>query len=391
MNTKSKDFAAFIEKLISGATYERRSDAGIDELAETLAKIATSFDTFKSDNEHTVAQLRSNVERMETRLARPGAFQTSTLEGNEIRQLKTVDGKSLPLLSSKQKVADLNRTDDSDGFTLGGYVRDAIVGSRKSVSGPALVPTSLGSKIIDMVRRKTVLIDAGTSTILIDGPTNLARLTQDPTVYQHTEGADDIVESDILAEAVSLNPKTLAVLIPLSAELVSDSPNLDNLLNISLSAAFAGKLDTLGIATLLANANIPKSGVTQDPAVWLKVLEAVGASLALDHDLPGVHISAPVDFIARASQLASTAGTWLGKPPALQDMRELQTTGLSAGTALFGDFAEGFAFAMRQQLNVEVVRFAKATKYTHYLLAHMRADGVVLQPTRLFKQLKTVA
>jgi len=300
------------------------------------------------------------------------------------------DGQRLPLLAADQKAAQLYRNDDSEGFSVGVYARDAVVGSRKAASGPALVPTFIGSQIIDMVRAQTVIREAGAGTIIINGPTNIARLTSGPTVYQHTEGATEISESDITAVATALNPKSLVVLIPLTAELVQDSPNLDALLNAALAGAFAAKLDALCIATLLADTAIAKSAVGQDPAVWAKVLEAVGSALALNLRLPGVHISAPADFIARAAQLASTAGSWLGKPPALANMAELQTTGLSAGTALFGDFARAFAFALRDDLRVEVVRHAKPTSHSHLLVATMRADGVVLQPGLLFKQLKTV-
>lgn len=265
-----------------------------------------------------------------------------------------------------------------------------IVGSRKAASGAALVPTYQGSRIIDAVRARTVMVDAGAGTILIDGPTNLARLTSGPTVYQHTESADDIEESDIVAVPVTLNPKLLAVLIPLTVELVQDSPNLDAILNTALSAAFAAKLDALAIATLLADPAIAKSAVAQDPALWIKVLEAVGAALALSQSLPTAHISSPADFIARASQLSNTAGNWLGAPPALASMRELQTSGLAAGTSIFGNFSEAFALALRSDLRVEVVRHAKPGSASHLLIAHMRADGVVLQPGHLFKQLKTV-
>ena len=93
--------------------------------------------------------------------------------------------------------------------------------------------------------------------------------------------------------------------------------------------------------------------------------------------------------MARDSQLASAAGSRLGKPPVLSRIRELETTGLTAGTALFGDFGAGFAIALRDELRVEVVRHAKPTSASHLFVAHMRADGIVLQPGRLFKQLKT--
>jgi hypothetical protein len=45
------------------------------------------------------------------------------------------------------------------------------------------VGKGVGSQIIDAVRAQTVLVRAAADSIIIDGPTNLARLTQDPTVY----------------------------------------------------------------------------------------------------------------------------------------------------------------------------------------------------------------
>lgn len=388
MQTINKDYSAFLAKLTT-ARYERKGDP---DMGEVIDKMAEGIETFKQTQGDTVAELRKTIDRLETRLSRPGAAHTQQDGDNELKSLTTADGRKLPLLSAKQRVSNLSRTDDSEGFTLGGFVRDAIVGSRKAASGPALVPTFVSGNVIDNVRQQTVLVGgAGASTIIIDGPTNMARITQDPTVYQHTEAAEDIVESDILATPVSLNPKLLAALIPLTVELVQDSPNLDAALNASLAGAFAVKLDQLGIAKLLADTGIPKSLATQDPALWAKLLEAVGAALGLNQALPTAHISAPADMIARAGQTASTSGVWLGAPPLLAAMRELHSTGLTAGTALFGDFAAGCAVAMRQELRVEVVRHAKPTSGSHLLVAHMRADLVVLQPGRLFKQLKTVA
>jgi len=387
MSTKSKDYAAFIEKLSTGAILERRNSP---DLEATLEKIGISFEKYKENQEQTVSELRKTVDHLETKLSRPGAFTSGDGGQGAIRTLKTAAGEALPYLTAEQKLADIRDT-RGDSFDLGDYCRSALLGSResKTASGPALVPTGVGSQVIDKVRAKTAIVAAGAGTIIIGGPTNLARLTQDPTVYQHTEAATDIAESDILASPVSLNPKLLAVLVPLSVELVSDSPNLDALLQTSIAAAFAAKLDALCIATLLADATIPKSSVTQDPAIWLKTLEAVGSSLAVNQDLPFAHVGAPADFIARASQLASTAGSWLGKPPALSAMRELFTTSMSAGLALFGDFAAGFAVALREELRIEVVRHAKPTSGSHLLVCHMRADGVVLQAGRLFKQMKT--
>lgn len=370
-----------------------------NELAQTIDKIAEGVEDFKENQNDKIRQMQSTIDRLETRLARPGAFHSPGNPPAPVRILKTRTGQELPFLKADQRLADFRgmsgaaASDTCSGaFDFGEFARSALLGSRegKAASGPALVPTAIGSHVIDKVRAKTVIVQAGAGTIIIDGPTNLARLTQDPTVYQHTEGASDISESDILATPVSLNPKLLAVLVPLTVELVNDSPNLDAVLQTAITNAFAAKLDALSIATLLADTNIPKSAATQDPALWAKTLDAVGAALVVNQDLPLAHIGAPADFIARAGQLASTAGSWLGKPPALATMQELFTTSMSAGTAIFGDFAAGFAIALRDELSIEVVRHAKATSGSHLMVCHMRADGIVLQPARLFKQLKTV-
>lgn len=358
----------------------------ISEIARMVEAQGTDMKSWQQAQEQRIAELQKSLDGTTLASQRPGLAGAS----GEVKYLQTTDGRKLPLLAREQKAFDLYRGEDAEGFTLGDFARDAIVGSRKAQSGAALVPTAVGGQVIDLVRAQTVIVEAGAGTIVIDGPTNLAKLTTGPTVYQHTEAAADITESDIIAAPVALNPKLLAVNIPLTVELVADSPNLDAVIQTALAGAFAAKLDELSIATLLADTGIVKSTAAHDPAAWDKTLLAVGAALAADQRIPFAHISAPDDFIARASQTASTAGSWLGKPPALAAMRELFTTGLTAGTALMGDFAAGFAIALRSELRVEVVRHAKPASASHLLVAHMRADGVVLQPKRLFKQLKTI-
>jgi hypothetical protein len=300
-----------------------------------------------------------------------------------------IAGKSIPLLTKSDNLAGYYEA-DGDDFDMGEYVRGAMLGSRKAASGPALVPDRLSAQIIDDVRRSTVIVQAGAGTIPIEGPSTLARITGDPTVYQHTEGADDVLESDIDLEPVTVNPKMLAALVPLTQEVVQDSPNLNAVLNLSLAAAFAQKIDALSMATILADTNIPTSSAGQDPADWTKVLLAVGEAMGADQPLPNSLVGNTADFIARASQLASSAGSWLGKPPVLASMSEYPTTGVTAGISILGGFELAFAIALRQQLSIEVIRWNKPGKATHLLIAHMRADGVILQPKRLFIQKKTV-
>jgi HK97 family phage major capsid protein len=303
--------------------------------------------------------------------------------------IKMSDGSVVPVLSKSERCVNHFQKKADEEFSIADHVRHNMLGT-KSASSSALVPTGVLGMVIDNVRAQSTVIRAGAGTVIIDGPTNLAKITGDPTVYEHTEATADITESDITLAPVSLNPKALVALIPLSMEVVADSPNLDAVLNTSLAAAFAAKLDSLAIATILADANIPTSSVGQDPSIWLQCLNAIGEAMEADQPIPASLISNASDFISRASQLASTGGNWLGNPPVLTGMQEYPTTKVSAGTAIYGGFESGFAIALRQELRLEVVRFGKPTSATHLLVAHMRGAGVVLQPKRLFIQQKTV-
>ena len=198
--------------------------------------------------------------------------------------------------------------------------------------------------------------------------------------------------------AVNLNPQSLIARIPLTMELVADSPNLDAALNATISGAFALKLDQLCVATLLADTDIPASASGQDCATWAGILAAVGAMLAADQDLPRAGIFNSADFIARAGQQAqvyngtelTSGGAWLGAPPVLAGMADLPTEGMNSGSAILGSFARGFAIAVRQDIRLEMVRWADGGRGAHELVAYGRLGGYVVQPNALFKQLTSV-
>jgi len=303
--------------------------------------------------------------------------------------VKMENGTVVPVLGKSVRCVDFFPKSRDEDFSIGEYAKNVMLGT-KAASSSALVPVGVSSQVIDNVRAQTTVIQAGAGTIIIDGPTNLAKITADPTVYEHTESAADISESDITLAAVNLNPKALVALIPLSMEVVQDSPNLDSVLNTSLAAAFGAKLDALALATIFADTNIPTNATGKDAAIWLKCLEAIGLAMTANQPIPTSMIGNAADFIARASQLASTAGSWLGNPPALAGMIEYPTTAVTAGNAVYGGFERGFAIALRQELRLEIVRFGKPGSASHILVAHMRGAGVVLQPKRLYIQLKTV-
>lgn len=155
------------------------------------------------------------------------------------------------------------------------------------------------------------------------------------------------------------------------------------------------KLDTLGITMLLADTGMNESSTGESTETWGGTLAAVGSSLAANMDVPLSLICNPADWALRNGErwdsVATADGAWLGAPAVLKNMLDLPTTSMTAGKALFGDFARGVAVVVRQELRLELVRWGKASYGSHLLAAYGRLQVYAMQPKALYRQLKTVA
>ena len=275
-------------------------------------------------------------------------------------QYASIDGKSIRMLTNKEKLSKSFAQSDGQNWNLAEYVRSNMGIKEKRlapeaiISGPATVPVLLGNEIIDTVRAKCRIIQAGAVTIPISsGSVNLAKITTDPVVYTHVEGTADITESLPVISPILLAPQSLAALIPISFEMASDSQNLDQILRVALANSFSLKLDTLGLAAILADGTIPTSSAGENCATWAGTLAAVTSALAADQEIPNSIISSVEDFGARAAETGGLNG-WLNRPEILKNLLDLPTTGMTQGTAIFGNFA-GVAVAVRQDLSVELI------------------------------------
>ena len=372
----------------------------MSELSTLIEQLGATFQEFRGKNDARILTLEKSLGAIETAVATaqfPGGgsgLSISAAEGGGRNWGLDVHGKKLPVLASGEKLSTYYpRTTE---WSIGEFVRGSMgmeVRADASVveRGQATVPSFVSAQIIDAIRAKARVIQAGALSIVIEGPTNLCRIAGDPMIYQHAEGVSDIAESLPVFEPVALDPKTLAALIPLSLEIVQDSPNLDAALNRSIAAAFASKLDTLSIATILADGTIPTSGAGEATDSWAGVIAALGSMLAANQDIPTALICGPGDFAARAGELSSETLQYLGPPPVLAKMLDLPTSSMSDGTAIYGGFAAGFGIAVRQELRLELIRWGKSTYGSHVLAAYMRAAPYTLQPNALYIQKASVS
>lgn len=369
--------------------------------------LMNAFSEFKDANDKNLEQrdkalggkideIQEQTDRLEELLNRPlnGIPKTAVSQPN--RYAVTVQGKKIPVLGREDRLSNYFRpqhSHDETEWSLEDFVRNSLGISSRNNSvlerGSATVPEFLTSRIIDDVRARTVLIKSGALTIPLDGKTVIGRIDTDPVAYLHAEGVDDIDLSLPVFSPVELDPGMIAVQIPLSVEIISDSANIDLLLRTSIAAAVAKKLDTLGITALLADANIPDSATGEDTETWSGLITAAGSHIALNGDWPKAVISNAGDYTKRISQLAGD-GHWVSKPPELLPMSDLFTTAMTAGKAILGSPEAGLLLGMRNELRLEVVRWHQPGSASHLLVAWMRGGFSIVQPKALYRQLKAV-
>lgn len=140
------------------------------------------------------------------------------------------------------------------------------------ISGGALLPSPIGSQVIDLARAPAVSITLGAQTLpMTAAEISLVRVDQDPTSHWRAE-AQPVEASEMAFGRITLRPKTLAAVVPISIELMEDAPNAPQLIESSIGAAMALQLDRAALRGQGAE-NEPR-GISNHPTV--NTVTAVG-------------------------------------------------------------------------------------------------------------------
>lgn len=296
--------------------------------------------------------------------------------------------------------------DEYRGLNMGGYLRSMIVGGKTDIERRALsegsdsaggytVPAPLSAELIDNLRAASVVTMAGARTVPLTSDSNsIAKLLTDPSPAWRLE-AGAVAESDPTFGPVSLTPRSLAVQVKLSAELMEDSLNLGTELPRILAAAMAVELDRVA---LLGSGTAPEPrGVANTSGIGTT---AVGAAMTNYAQLISARTgiltanAGPVSAIIMHPRDEGDVTGWtasdgqpLNAPRVIEEIPILTTTSIpidgGAGTDESTIFAGNFAHMLvgiRSDIRVEVLKtstYASNMQYT--LLAHMRADIAVTQ------------
>ena len=297
------------------------------------------------------------------------------------------------------------------GMTTGAMIRAVAVGAKTEQERRALsegtdsaggftVPTILSAQIIDRLRAQSVLIRAGARTVPLTSDTNvIAKLSADPTPAWRAESAA-IAISDPTFAAVTLAPKSLAVMIKFSRELLADSVNLEAALLQAVTGAMALELDRAGLFGTGAD-NQPR-GVVNVSGINAVALNAkltahaggaYGPLVAARTALLTANAGEPTGFVMSPREDGVLTGLRDGNgqpvmaPPKIAAVQALVTTsvatnlgvGTNESTIVAGNFAH-LLIGMRETLRLSVLRERYAETGELALVAHMRADIAVEHP-----------
>ncbi|GAB4232019.1 MAG: hypothetical protein Kow00109_04390 [Acidobacteriota bacterium] len=275
------------------------------------------------------------------------------------------------------------------------------LGESSGVSGGYLVPGRIFSQVLDTVRAKSRVFQAGASMYRLEpGQTQIVTVASDPTVTWLAEGSQ-LSESDPSFSSVTLNPQVCAVLTRVSEQLIHDGVNVERTLERTIAGAVSAELDRVMLYGS-GTAPEPKGLVNWTGIQAVEVGSGNGAALTdfgplidgveavLTADCPEVPRYAIMHprTLADIEALADSNGQPLQRPTILQRMEFLDSTKVpideTVGTStdcshiLLGSWPD-LVLAVSWPMRVEVLK----ERYRDFLqigfLVHTRVDVVVLR------------
>lgn len=357
----------------------------------------------------------------ECRDARPGANQVDlsmrpNFDGVARNYCGPTESEESTLLAPEQRMSSSIDFSGSEyrGLRVGDYLRAMVRGASNDVERRALaegadsaggytVPEVLSAQLIDLMRAKNVAIKAGARTIPLTSDTHhIAKVATDPVPAWRAENAS-INESDPTFTRVSFAPKSLAVLVKVSREIIEDSLNINEELPRILTAALAGELDRavfLGTGTGNEPSGLDSlsgvQGLAHDAAItnYAPLVAARRQLMGVNTDSISAFVMHP-DVESVFGGLTDTTGQPLSYPPILdrpQPLNMLTTTqlpvdlgtGTNESTIYCGDFTK-LVIGVRSDIRIEILRERYADNHQYGFIAHMRADVQAIQPNNLLR------
>jgi len=289
-----------------------------------------------------------------------------------------------------------------------GRPMDANVGGGDAAGGYLLSP-ELSGQVIDIARSASVVSKAGAQILpMSTSEHTIARLVTDPVTTWRPE-ATAIPSSDIQLDRVVLRAKTLAAVVPVAVELIEDSSNAAQVIEMGLRGAMGAALD----AAVLDGDGVNKPlGILRNNDAQLQA--AIGLPTTSDYVLNGIEKALNANFPGAVSELAWVAhprdaalimrlkdSTGAPLPPSqwFFDVQKFTTTSLPSAlgagnnesSAIIGHFPS-VVLGVRSNIVIRVLSsgsvqdssgrtFNAASQLGRLVVAYLRSDAIILRPT----------
>jgi HK97 family phage major capsid protein len=233
------------------------------------------------------------------------------------------------------------------GIPLPTDIRMAMSEGTNSAGG-FLVNPELSGQVIDLVRAKSRVFEAGARTVEMRQSTFfMARLDSDCVPVWHGENTADLIANGATFDRVTFTAHTLGSVILVSKELIQDAPNLSEVVTQSLVKAFALEVDRaalLGDGTSNSPIGLAHiAGVTSTTGAamtdYSDLVASIGRMMA-NSTFPTAFITSPQVRI-KAEGLQDTLHQPLRKPDIMANVPILDTAKVrySSGSSVYtGDF-----------------------------------------------------
>jgi HK97 family phage major capsid protein len=268
-----------------------------------------------------------------------------------------------------------------DRTQLTEFERQALIEGTDS-GGGVLVPPAWAAVVIDLVRAKTAVLEAGATVVpMTSDSLTYPRLATGATPTWELE-LDPMAESSLTFDSLVLTAHTLRTKVKLSAELQEDmTAEGADAIERELIAAFALEIDRValyGTGTAPEPRGIKNTaGVLTTPTVgaitsYDFLAQAIAAVRGQNHEPDAQVVSSGA--AGALDQLKATDNQPLNPPPSVAAIRRL-VTNLVSGDAFTGEWAQ-LIIGVRPALGVRLrtIDAGLATDYSVEIVASQRAD-----------------
>ncbi|MDZ7733977.1 MAG: phage major capsid protein [Acidimicrobiia bacterium] len=271
--------------------------------------------------------------------------------------------------------------------------RDQTVGTGSE--GGHMVTPSIAAGVWDMARARARTMQAGLTVVPFDAVEHRIPVQTEDAVPTWRAEADPIGTDSIVFARKVLEPKTLAVLVKSSRELVEDAPMLGSVISQSFARAFALAIDDavlLGSGTndepegITVNGDVGSTDLAASAPTWGDLVTAVSAIRGANEDPTAILLNTR-DEATLSQQVGTANDHWLPAPSYIADVPRLETgqlptdggAGSDESHIVVGDYSQA-VLGVRVGLAVQplVERFMDNGQYGW--VGWARCDVAIVRP-----------